>query len=131
MPLLYRDAPLIGIWEGSGNVAALDVLRSAVKEPEGVHAFMDECELARGGNAHLDAHLDAPRRPSQPDQHTARRTVEDLGFAFQASLLVRHAPAAVATRSAPPASAAQGGRAYGTLPAGVDVRAIVDRALAA
>jgi putative acyl-CoA dehydrogenase len=129
MPLLYRDAPLNGIWEGSGNVAALDVLRSAVKEPEGVHAFIEECELARGANAHLDAHLDALRNV-QPDQHTARRTVEDLGFALQASLLVRHAPAAVSDAFCAARLGGEGGRAYGTLPAGADVRAIVDRALA-
>jgi putative acyl-CoA dehydrogenase len=128
MPLLYRDAPLNGIWEGSGNVAALDVLRSAVKEPEGVVAFMEECELARGANAHLDAHLDALKQ-MQPDQHTARRTVEDLGFAFQASLLVRHAPPVVSDAFCA-ARLGDSGRAYGTLPAGIDVRAIVDRALA-
>ena len=58
MPRLLRDAPLNSIWEGSGNVAALDVLRAMVKEPEGLPAFMAECELGRGGNALLDAHLD-------------------------------------------------------------------------
>ncbi len=128
MPLLYRDAPLNGIWEGSGNVAALDVLRSAVKEPEGVHAFMAECDLARGANAHLDAHLDA-LKSVQPDQSTARRTVEDLGFALQASLLVRHAPAAVSDAFCAARLTPAGGRAYGTLPAGTDARAIVSRAL--
>jgi putative acyl-CoA dehydrogenase len=127
MPLLYRDAPLNGIWEGSGNVAALDVLRSAFKEPEGVQAFLEECELARGANAHLDAHLDRVRTV-EPDQATARRTAEDLGFALQASLLVRHAPPAVSDAFC--ARLEDGGRAYGTLPSGVDARAIVDRALA-
>src|SRR5205823_8037896 len=97
MPLLYRDAPLNSIWEGSGNVAALDVLRAVVKEPDGLPAFMDECSLARGGNALLDAHLDAvaARAAAAPDMFDARRTVEDLALALQASLLVRHAPAAV------------------------------------
>ena len=59
MPLLYRDAPLNSIWEGSGNVAALDVLRAIVKEPEGLPAFLAECELAAGGDRRLDAHLGA------------------------------------------------------------------------
>ena len=59
MPRLYRDSPLNSIWEGSGNVAALDVLRAMVKEPDGLPAFLEECELARGSNAHLDAHLDS------------------------------------------------------------------------
>jgi putative acyl-CoA dehydrogenase len=129
LPQLYRDAPLNGIWEGSGNVAALDVLRSAVKEPDGVHAFMDECDLARGANAHLDAHLDT-LKSVEPDQHTARRVVEDLGFALQASLLVRHSPAAVSDAFCAARLGGAGGRAYGTLPTGADVRAIVDRALA-
>ena len=58
MPLLYRDAPLMSIWEGSGNVAALDVLRAMAKEPEGLPAFLAECELARGSRR-------APRRASR------------------------------------------------------------------
>src|SRR5450755_3739806 len=57
MPLLYRDAPLNSIWEGSGNVAALDVLRAIVKEPAGLPAFMAECELAAGADRRLDDHL--------------------------------------------------------------------------
>ena len=59
MPLLYRDAPLNSIWEGSGNVAALDVLRAMVKEPDGLPAFLAECELAAGADRRLDAHLAA------------------------------------------------------------------------
>ena len=51
MPLLYRDAPLNSIWEGSGNVAALDVLRAMVKEPAGLPAFLAECALAAGGGS--------------------------------------------------------------------------------
>ena len=57
LPLLYRDAPLNSIWEGSGNVAALDVLRAIVKEPDGLPAFLAECELAAGGDRRLDEHL--------------------------------------------------------------------------
>src|SRR6201985_2126872 len=66
MPLLYRDAPLNSIWEGSGNVAALDVLRAIVKEPEGLPAFLAECELAAGAEPRVDAHLPRlrPRGPS-------------------------------------------------------------------
>src|SRR5438270_10224728 len=58
MPLLYRDAPLNSIWEGSGNVAALDVLRAVVKEPDALPAFLAECDLAQGADRRLDAHLD-------------------------------------------------------------------------
>jgi putative acyl-CoA dehydrogenase len=136
MPLLYRDAPLNGIWEGSGNVAALDVLRATIKEPEGLPAFMAECELAAGADRRLDAHLARVRqRAAQPpDPFEARRTVEELALALQASLLIRHAPPAVAdafcaARLGEPGGAPGGGRAYGTLPGGVDARAIVDRAL--
>jgi putative acyl-CoA dehydrogenase len=131
MPRLLRDAPLNSIWEGSGNVAALDVLRATVKEPEGLPAFMAECELARGGNALLDAHLDrlrAAEPPTEP-QFQARRIVEDLAVALQASLLVRHSPPEVADAFCA-GRLGEGGRAFGTLPAKVDAPAIVERALA-
>ena len=132
MPRLLRDAPLNSIWEGSGNVAALDVLRATVKEPDGLPALMAECELARGGNPRLDIHLDRLRSqtlPAEP-QFEARRLVEDLALALQASLLVRHAPAAVADAFCA-GRLGDGGRAFGTLPSFVDAPAIVERALAA
>jgi putative acyl-CoA dehydrogenase len=130
MPRLLRDSPLNSIWEGSGNVAALDVQRAMVKEPEGLPAFLEECEHARGGNPLLDAHLDRlPRTPEEPELE-ARRIVEDLGVALQASLLVRYAPAAVADAFCA-GRLGDGGRVFGTLPAGVDASAIVERALAA
>ena len=72
MPRLLRDAPLNGIWEGSGNVIALDVLRALSREPEGLPAFLAECELARGGNALLDAHLDALPADARPVERPAR-----------------------------------------------------------
>jgi putative acyl-CoA dehydrogenase len=132
MPRLLRDAPLNSIWEGSGNVAALDVLRATVKEPEGLPALMAECELARGGNPRLDIHLNelqALKLPAEP-QFEARRLVEDLALALQASLLVRHAPAEVADAFCA-GRLGDGGRAFGTLPSFVDAGAIVERALAA
>jgi putative acyl-CoA dehydrogenase len=126
MPRLLRDAPLNGIWEGSGNVIALDVLRALSREPDGLEAFVAECELARGGNAALDAQLDA--LPVDIDPWSARRAVEELALAFQASLLVRSAPAFVADAFCA-ARFGGGGRVYGTLPAGVDGAAIVARGL--
>ena len=130
LPRLYRDAPLNSIWEGSGNVAALDVLRAMLKEPDGLPAFLEECELARGANALLDAHLDRlPAEPAEPE-FEARRLVEQLGLAFQASLLVRNAPAAVSDAFCA-ARLGDGGRAFGTLPAGTDAEAILARTLAA
>src|SRR5829696_6659675 len=136
MPQLLRDAPLNGIWEGSGNVMSLDVLRAMGREPEGLPAFLAECELARGGDARLDAHLDAlPATLSELSgadaQWLARRAVEDLAVAFQASLLVRNAPGAVADAFCAGRLGEALGRVFGTLPRGVDGRAIVERALAA
>src|SRR5919204_2291004 len=102
MPRLLRASPLNSIWEGSGNVAALDVLRALVKEPDGLPAFLAECELAAGADRRLDAHLDHVRESTKAvfskenPQFEARRIVEDLALALEASLLVRHAPGAVA-----------------------------------
>jgi putative acyl-CoA dehydrogenase len=134
LPRLLRDAPLNGIWEGSGNVIALDVLRALGREPEGRDAFLAECELARGGDARLDLHLDAlPRALAAlaggDAQWSARRVVEDLAVAFQASLLVRSAPGFVADAFC--TRLGESGRAYGTLPVGVDGAALVERALPA
>jgi putative acyl-CoA dehydrogenase len=136
MPLLYRDAPLNSIWEGSGNVAALDVLRALMREPEALPAFLAECREAGGADARLDLHiqeLDAEFAAFDPEdaQWRARALVEKLALALQASLLVRHAPPAVADAFCAARLGGGGGRAFGTLPAGVDAQAIVDRALAA
>ena len=134
MPQLLRDAPLNGIWEGSGNVMSLDVLRALAREPEGLPAFLAECELARGGDRRLDAHLDAlpatlAELTSDDAQWLARRAVEDLAVAFQASLLVRTAPAAVSDAFCAGRLGESRGRVFGTLPRGIDGSAIVERAL--
>ncbi|MGZ4193536.1 MAG: acyl-CoA dehydrogenase family protein [Solirubrobacteraceae bacterium] len=147
MPLLYRDAPLNSIWEGSGNVAALDVLRAIVKEPEGLPAFLAECELATGADSRLDAHLAqvrdrvtetfaagagaSPEERLYAGQFGARRLVEDLAVGLQASLLVRHAPPEVADAFCAGRLEGDRGRVYGTLPAGVDAAAIIERAVPA
>jgi putative acyl-CoA dehydrogenase len=135
MPRLLRDAPLNGIWEGSGNVMSLDVLRALVREPEGLPAFLAECELARGSDPTLDAHLDSLPRTLEAlagddAQWLARRAVEDLALAFQASLLVRNAPAPVADAFCAGRLGESRGRVFGTLPGGIDGAAIVERALA-
>jgi putative acyl-CoA dehydrogenase len=137
LPLLYRDAPLNSIWEGSGNVAVLDVLRALVKEPEGLPAFIAECELATGADARFDRHLEHVREqtatlPGLDDpQFEARRIVEDLAVALQGSLLLRFSPPAVADAFSAARLGGEGGRAYGTLPRSVDAGAIIDRALPA
>jgi putative acyl-CoA dehydrogenase len=135
LPRLLRDAAVHPIWEGSGNVVALDVLRVMVKQPESLVAFLDECSLARGADARLDAHLD--KLPAQLNslaqsddpQSSARRVAEDLAAGFIASLLVRFSIPAVADAYCAGRLDPGRGLAYGTLPPGVDTRAIIDRAL--
>jgi putative acyl-CoA dehydrogenase len=135
MPRLYRDAPLNSIWEGSGNVAALDVLRAMAKEPEGLPAFLAECEQASGADARFDDHLSRTKESvaalanGGDPQFVGRRVVESLALTLQASLLLRHAPPAVADAFCA-GRLGEGGHAYGTLPPGVDAEAIVQRALA-
>jgi len=135
LPRLYRDSPLNSIWEGSGNVAALDVLRALSKEPEGLPGFLEECERAAGADSRLDAHVagvkdQIGRLPQEDDpQWLARRVVEALGVALQGSVLVRHSPPEVADAFC--SRLEDGGRAFGTLPKGVDAAAILERTLPA
>ena len=135
MPRLYREMPLASIWEGSGNVMALDVLRALARTPAVLDVFFDEVGAAAGADARLDAF--AARLRSQLDdpaqlEARARRVVEHMALALQGSLLVRHAPPAVAdafcaSRLAGGDGGGGGGLAYGTLPASVDCAAIVAR----
>jgi putative acyl-CoA dehydrogenase len=128
MPRLYRQQPLQSIWEGSGNVICLDVLRALGRSPETRDAFLDECRLGSGGDPRLDAWL-AALEPDlrEPDESGARRLVERMALALQASLLVRHGDPAVADAFCASRLGDDGGLAYGTLPAGVDAAGIVDR----
>ncbi|HET8582515.1 MAG TPA: acyl-CoA dehydrogenase family protein [Jatrophihabitans sp.] len=131
MPRLYREAPLVSIWEGSGNVAALDTLRAMGREPEAVEAFFAELELAAGTDARYDDALAMVRKQfSDLDdlQFRARRIVEQLAMLLQASLLLRVGDPAVADAFLASRLGRDWGVAYGTLPAGVDTAAILDRA---
>ena len=134
MPRLYRDAPLNSIWEGSGNVAALDVLRAFAKEPEGLPAYFAEVELASGANDQLDAHVSALKdrigglMKGDP-QWSARRVVEDMGLALEASLVLRNSPAFISDAFCAARLGPDRSTTYGTLPAGIDAKAIIDRAL--
>ena len=138
MPRLLRESPLNSIWEGSGNVIALDVLRALAKEPEGLPAFLAEVQLAAGADARLDAHVGrvgesvaALAGGGHDPQWDARRVVEGLALALQGSLLVRHAPPAVADAfCASRLSPGGHGYVFGDLPAGVDADAVLARALA-
>jgi putative acyl-CoA dehydrogenase len=132
LPRLYREAPLNSIWEGSGNVNALDVLRALAREPAAVEAFRAEIGLARGADRRLDAAADRlAKELVTADESSARRVVESMALVLQGSLLVRHSPAYVADAFCASRLAGDGsgsGLALGTLPAGLDTAAVVERA---
>ena len=95
MPRLFRTSPLNAIWEGSGNVIALDILRALQREPESLEAVRMEIAGAKGGNAHLDRHvakLDDWFRPGALNEGTARAFAEDMALALQAAALANTAP---------------------------------------
>ncbi len=128
MPRVYRQQPLQSIWEGSGNVICLDVLRALRKNPETIAAFTAECREAGGPERRLDAWLSALERALlAPEEIDARRLVERLGLALQASLLVRFGDPAVADAFCASRLAGDGGLAYGTLPSRVDAASIIER----
>ncbi|MEV6113927.1 DNA alkylation response protein [Streptomyces sp. NPDC052109] len=130
MPRHYREAPLLSIWEGSGNVNALDVLRALGREPDSAEALFAELALARGADARLDAAVAALKdQLAETDQVGARRLVERMALALQASLLVRHAPHPVADAFCASRLGGDWGHAFGTLPAGTGLGAILQRAL--
>jgi putative acyl-CoA dehydrogenase len=130
MPRIFRETPLNSIWEGSGNVNALDVLRAMARTPAAVDAFFAEVELASGAEPRLDAYVNAIKAElTDLDQieFRARRLVERMALALQASVLVRHGHPAVADAFCATRLAGDHGRSLGTLPAGTDTRAIVER----
>lgn len=131
MPRLYREAPVHGLWEGPGNVQALDVLRTLSKEPDAVAAFFAELKLAQGGNRYLDNTVTDLERmvangPIAEDQ--ARCFTEKAALSLQAALLVRHSPACMADAFCATRLGGQSGASFGTLPAGIDIDGIIQRA---
>ena len=132
MPRLYREAPLMGIWEGSGNVSALDTLRAMATRPECVEVLFDELSTTAGQDDRLDAYVDGLRASLadvQTLQYRARKVAEDISLALQGSLLVRHGHPAVTDAFLATRMAGDWGGAFGTLPSGLDLGPIIERAL--
>jgi putative acyl-CoA dehydrogenase len=131
MPRLYREAPLISIWEGSGNVAALDTLRAMAKEPDAVQSFFGELETAAGADARYDDALALLQKEfSDLDdlEFRARRIVERMALLLQGSELIKHGNPAVTEAFVRSRLGHDWGVAYGTLPPGVDTATILERA---
>lgn len=127
----YREAPLGSIWEGSGNIMCLDVLRAMEREPETVPALLTELRKAKGANTHYDAMLG--RVEAEIENHDdleirARRVVEMLALAMQAAQLVQHAPDFVADAFCASRLGGEWGREFGTLTPGTEFDKIIDRA---
>ena len=139
MPRLYREAPLYSIWEGSGNVICLDVLRTLAKEPGSLDALLHEIRLGlKGASQYRDQvskleaslHREAKRaaeRGSEESQREARRLTEQAALLLQASLLRRHSSGAIADAFCATRVNRNGGFAFGTLPEGINVNAILNR----
>ncbi|RMI28139.1 isovaleryl-CoA dehydrogenase [Nocardia stercoris] len=130
MPRLYREAPLMSIWEGSGNVAALDALRAMGRQPETVEAYFDEVGQARGADRHLDAAIDRIGKELtdfDDIEFRARRVVELMAMVLQGAQLVRHGDPAVADAFCASRFGGDWGVAFGTLPAGIDTEAVLRR----
>jgi len=130
MPRIYREAPLASIWEGSGNVMSLDVLRALTRAPRALEVFFAEVELAAGADRRLDQRVvELKHQFDDPAtlETRARRVVEGMALCLQGSLLVRHGDPAVADAFCASRLAGDGGLEYGTLPAGADFEAILAR----
>ncbi|MBI5257811.1 MAG: isovaleryl-CoA dehydrogenase [Burkholderiales bacterium] len=131
MPRLFRESPVNAIWEGSGNVQCLDVLRAMQKSPEVVEAFFHELAAARGAHPALDRQVAALQHAlaDRDDiEHRARDIVDRMALALQAALLLQHAPAAVAEPFCATRLAGEGAHNFGTLPRGTDCGTIIARA---
>lgn len=132
LPRLYREAPVNSIWEGSGNVQCLDVLRAVAKTPESIECFFDELERYQGQIALFDAYLNDTKQHYarlQDPQYEARFMVERLAKSMQAAQLIRADNPVIAEAFCQSRLGELRGLNYGNLPLGIDCRAIIDRAM--
>ncbi|MDJ0340723.1 acyl-CoA dehydrogenase family protein [Streptomyces sp. H10-C2] len=131
MPRLFRESPLNSVWEGSGNVQALDVLRVLRRDPPALNAFLSEIGLARGADHRLDGAIKGlltELADLDGVEARARRIVERMALILQGSLLVRFAPSSVADAFCASRLGGDWGATFGTLPHTLDLASIVDRA---
>src|SRR5919198_1164166 len=131
LPRLVRESPLNSIWEGAGNVQALDVLRALQREPQALNAYLQEVGKARGADHRLDGAIkDLLTELAGLDgiEGRARRLTERLALVLQGSLLVRYAPPEVADAFCASRLGGDGGAAFGTLPHTLDLASVVERA---
>jgi len=133
MARMYREAPVNSIWEGSGNVMCLDVLRAMEREPEGCILLLEELQQVADGHHVLQPPLDALKQllttPPEQREMLARRLVQQLILTVQGALMLQHAPAAMAQAFVLSRSDAANGRVYGTLPAGTTDAASLQQAI--
>jgi putative acyl-CoA dehydrogenase len=131
LPRLYRDIPVNSIWEGSGNVQCLDVLRSMQKEKESVGVLLDEIKSASGANSNFDffvRNIEKDLLDADNLEFRARRVIEKLALALQASILIRNAPDFIGEAFCN-SRLLESNLSFGTLPIGVDVERIINRAM--
>ena len=131
MPRLYREAPVNSIWEGSGNIMCLDVLRAIQREKAAIPALLAELEQAKGANSVLDDAADLlveELNNTNELECRARRITEMMAVTWQGALLVRHAPAAISDAFCASRLGTRWTGAYGGLPSSIDFAAIIDRA---
>ncbi len=131
LPRLYREAPVNSVWEGSGNVQCLDVLRAMTKKPAAIGVFIGELETARGSNAAYDRYVDDIKgdfADLSDFEYRARHYVESLAVAMQACQLIKAGTNLIADAYCAGRLSNQSGATFGNLPRGVDCAAIIDRA---
>jgi putative acyl-CoA dehydrogenase len=136
MPRLFRESPVNAIWEGSGNVQCLDILRAIQKEPEVLEAYFNELQRAVGADKRFDSFVTRLKTefgttPKEQWQYKARYFADHMAIALQAALLLQHAPAYIADAFCASRLTAHSSANYGCLPTGLDPRAIIKRALSA
>jgi putative acyl-CoA dehydrogenase len=129
LPRLYRESPINSLWEGSGNVMCLDVLRAAAREPATLDALFAEIDLAKGADRRFDELVNRAHTSLAEDdrERAARRTTETFALLLEGSLLLRYGSPAIADAFCASRLGPEAGRSFGTLPAGVDLAAILRR----